>query len=157
MLRMPSSTLSTVTQHARVRWHSPMLVKASIGCHLGAAAAFAAEPGWWPWCIAALLFDHAVISAAGLWPRSSWLGSNLRSLPAAAVARREVAITIDDGPDPEVTPAVLDLLEAHGALATFFCIGEQAERHPALCCEIVARGHSVTLPQAMDTSAQPRS
>jgi peptidoglycan/xylan/chitin deacetylase (PgdA/CDA1 family) len=140
---MSSSSLSTRPQHAPVRWHGPLLVKASIGCHLAAAAAFAAEPAWWPWCVAALVLNHAVITTAGLWPRSSWLGSNLRSLPADAVARREVAITIDDGPDPLVTPAVLDLLDAHGARATFFCIGEQAERHPELCREIVARGHSV--------------
>lgn len=140
---MPSSSLSTPSHPAPVRWYGPVLVKASIGCHVAAVAAFAAEPAWWPACVAALVLNHAVISAAGLWPRSSWLGSNMRSLPAAAAARREVAITIDDGPDPEVTPAVLDLLDAHGARATFFCIGDQAERHPGLCREIVARGHSV--------------
>jgi peptidoglycan/xylan/chitin deacetylase (PgdA/CDA1 family) len=67
----------------------------------------------------------------------------LLRLPPAALARREVAITIDDGPDPEVTPAVLDLLDAHGARATFFCIAEQARAQPALCREITRRGHSV--------------
>ncbi|MET0334876.1 MAG: polysaccharide deacetylase family protein, partial [Rhizobacter sp.] len=64
-------------------------------------------------------------------------------LPDAAAQRRQVAITLDDGPDPEITPAVLDLLDAHGAKATFFCIAEQAARHPALCREILARGHSI--------------
>ena len=52
-------------------------------------------------------------------------------------------MTIDDGPDPAVTPAVLDLLDAHGARASFFCIARQARAHAALCREIVARGHSV--------------
>ena len=42
-----------------------------------------------------------------------------------------------------MTPAVLDLLDAHGAHATFFCIAERARAHPALCREIVRRGHSV--------------
>ena len=78
-----------------------------------------------------------------MWPRSTWLGDNLRRLPAAAIARREIAITIDDGPDPDVTPAVLDVLDAHGARATFFCIAERARRHPELCRRIVERGHSV--------------
>jgi peptidoglycan/xylan/chitin deacetylase (PgdA/CDA1 family) len=59
------------------------------------------------------------------------------------VLRREVALTFDDGPDSAVTPAVLDLLDAHGAKATFFCIAERARQNPALCREIVRRGHSV--------------
>ncbi len=54
-----------------------------------------------------------------------------------------VALTFDDGPDPQVTPQVLDLLDAGAAKATFFCIAEHAARHPALVREIVARGHDV--------------
>ena len=46
--------------------------------------------------------------------------------------RREVWLTIDDGPDPSSTPRVLDLLRKHGARATFFVIGEQVARHPEL-------------------------
>ncbi|HSG21607.1 MAG TPA: polysaccharide deacetylase family protein, partial [Azonexus sp.] len=71
------------------------------------------------------------------------LGPNLTRLPAAAIARREIALTIDDGPNPAVTPRVLDLLDASGAQASFFCIGRYARKHPALCREIVARGHRV--------------
>ena len=52
-----------------------------------------------------------------------------------------MAITIDDGPDPEVTPQVLDILDRHQAKATFFCIGKLAAQHPELCREIVRRGH----------------
>jgi peptidoglycan/xylan/chitin deacetylase (PgdA/CDA1 family) len=87
--------------------------------------------------------NHAFITASGLWPRSQWLGDNMLRLPQAAADRREVSITIDDGPHPAVTPAVLDMLDAHGARATFFCIAEQAHQHPALCREIIRRGHSV--------------
>ena len=54
-----------------------------------------------------------------------------------------MAITIDDGPEPEVTGRVLDVLDEHGARATFFCIGERVERHPALARSIVARGHEI--------------
>ncbi len=121
----------------------PRLVQASIACHLGAVAAVAAAPASWPWALGVVALDHAVLAGAGLWPRSTWLGANLRRLSSAAVARAELALTLDDGPDPQVTPKVLDLLDAHRARATFFCIGERATRHPHLCREIVARGHTV--------------
>jgi peptidoglycan/xylan/chitin deacetylase (PgdA/CDA1 family) len=121
----------------------PTLLKASLACHAGAAALVLAQPALWPWALGAVALDHALITGTGLWPRSTWLGANLRRLPATAAARREVALTIDDGPDPEITPAVLDLLDAHHARATFFCIARHAEQHGTLCREIVRRGHSV--------------
>jgi peptidoglycan/xylan/chitin deacetylase (PgdA/CDA1 family) len=125
------------------RWRAPLLFKASVACHLGAAGLVAAAPPLWPWALGAVALDHALLTATGLWPRSTWLGANLLRLPAASAARNEVAVTLDDGPDPSVTPQVLDILDAHGARATFFCIAEQAVRHPALAREIVRRGHSV--------------
>ena len=84
-----------------------------------------------------------VLTIAGLIPRSTLLGPNMTRLPDGAAQRGEVAITIDDGPDPEVTPQVLDMLDHHHAKATFFCIGHQAERYPELCREIVRRGHAI--------------
>ncbi|MDM0016976.1 polysaccharide deacetylase family protein [Variovorax saccharolyticus] len=124
-------------------WQWPPMVRASVGWHLVALGSAITVPGAVPWAIAAVVLNHALITAAGLTPRSSLLGQNLTRLPAAARARREVAITIDDGPDPEVTPQVLDLLDAHGQRATFFCIAERVAAHPALAREIVARGHSI--------------
>jgi peptidoglycan/xylan/chitin deacetylase (PgdA/CDA1 family) len=56
-----------------------------------------------------------------------------------------VWLTFDDGPHPQGTPAVLDVLANYGAQATFFCVGEQAERYPAICDEILAAGHSIAL------------
>ena len=125
------------------RWPWPPLLRVTAAVHAAAVVALLAAPAHWPWAVAALVANHAVLTAVGLWPRSTALGENLLRLPAAAVARREVALTIDDGPDPEVTPAVLDVLDAHGARATFFCIAERAARHPELVREIVRRGHSV--------------
>ena len=55
-------------------------------------------------------------------------------------------VITDDGPDPAVTPQVLDLLDTHGAKATFFCIGTQAALHPALVSAIVERGHHIENP-----------
>ncbi|MFI9364443.1 polysaccharide deacetylase family protein [Kitasatospora sp. NPDC053057] len=58
-------------------------------------------------------------------------------------AQRVVALTIDDGPDPKYTPAVLALLQQHEIRATFFLIGENAVEHPALVKEIADRGHHI--------------
>jgi peptidoglycan/xylan/chitin deacetylase (PgdA/CDA1 family) len=56
-----------------------------------------------------------------------------------------VALTFDDGPHPEGTPAVLEVLAAAQACATFFLVGEQVERRPALAAEIAAAGHLVAV------------
>jgi peptidoglycan/xylan/chitin deacetylase (PgdA/CDA1 family) len=61
------------------------------------------------------------------------------------VAQSGVALTFDDGPHPEGTPAVLEALEGAGAKATFFMVGEQVDRRPELAAEVVARGHLVAL------------
>jgi peptidoglycan/xylan/chitin deacetylase (PgdA/CDA1 family) len=121
----------------------PAYVTATFAWHAGAAGVAIVAPQEWPWALGAVAANHALLAAGGLLPRSRWLGSNWTRLPAAATARREVALTIDDGPDPEVTPAVLDILDRHRARATFFCIAARVREHASLCREIVARGHSV--------------
>jgi peptidoglycan/xylan/chitin deacetylase (PgdA/CDA1 family) len=55
----------------------------------------------------------------------------------------EAALTFDDGPDPEVTPRILDLLAEAGVRASFFVVGERAERHPDLVRRIAQEGHAV--------------
>ena len=132
-----------MSQHAPARrFISPML-SASAVIHAGAAAAVLLQPGAWPWALGAVAANHGVVTAAGLWPRSRLLGPNWTRLPAAPGARGEVAITIDDGPDPTVTPRVLAQLDEHGARATFFCVGERVERYAELAQEIVRRGHAI--------------
>jgi peptidoglycan/xylan/chitin deacetylase (PgdA/CDA1 family) len=134
---------TAAASHTTARWTMPPLVRGVVGLHAVAAAGVALQPATWPWALGAVAASHAALTAAGLWPRSRWLGPNVLRLPPASAARGEVALTIDDGPDPEVTPQVLDLLDAAGAQATFFCIAERAAAHPALLRQIVARGHSV--------------
>lgn len=125
------------------RWTASHALKASAVVHTAAALSALAVPAVWPWALGALLTNHAVLTLAGLLPRSTLLGQNLTRLPAAAMMRGQVALTIDDGPDPKLTPWVLDQLDAVGAKASFFCIGRRARQHPELCREIVARGHRV--------------
>ena len=125
------------------RWRPSPLVCASLGVHAGALAVVLARPSVWPWALGAVIADHALLTGAGLSPRSALLGPNWTRLPEAAAARREIAITLDDGPEPRITPRVLDLLEQRGAKATFFCIGERVQRYAELTREMVRRGHSV--------------
>src|SRR5258707_1122590 len=120
----------------------PPLVSGSIALHGAAAGLLAWQPASWPWVAGVVVADHLALTAAGLWPRSSLLGPNWTRLPAGSPAAR-VALTIDDGPHPEVTPRVLDQLDAAGARATFFCVGAQVRRHPVLSRAIVARGHAI--------------
>jgi peptidoglycan/xylan/chitin deacetylase (PgdA/CDA1 family) len=111
--------------------------------HAGAVIALVARPNLWPWALGAVVVDHLLLTAAGLWPRSKFLGPNWTRLPARAAATGAVAITIDDGPDPTITPRVLEVLDQHGAKATFFCIGELVQQHAHLAREILSRGHSI--------------
>lgn len=124
-------------------WRPSPLVGVSLGLHVGAAAALIARPATWPWVLGALVVDHAMLAAGSLAPRSRLLGPNWTRLPAAAAGRRQMAITIDDGPDPQVTPRVLALLEEHRVRATFFCIGERVRAYSELAREITRRGHAI--------------
>ena len=64
-------------------------------------------------------------------------------IPRRLARTDAAALTFDDGPHPEGTPAVLDALDAAGAKATFFLMGEQVDRRPELAREIAARGHAI--------------
>lgn len=108
---------------------------------------------WWRWGwkigLPAMVVTHLTVIWATLWPSSRLLGPVLSRLPTS---ERVVWLTIDDGPSDE-TAAVLDLLDAHDARATFFLVGERAQARPVLVREIVRRGHDIgqhshTHPQA---------
>lgn len=57
--------------------------------------------------------------------------------------RKEVYLTFDDGPHPEITPWVLELLKEYGAKATFFCIGNNVSKFPATYRQVIDEGHSI--------------
>jgi peptidoglycan/xylan/chitin deacetylase (PgdA/CDA1 family) len=87
--------------------------------------------------------------------RADWLGPALAvHVPRLAAAYRlelrlsdrdRVALTFDDGPHPQGTPAVLAELDRRGARATFFLVGEQVARDPGLAREVAAAGHEIAL------------
>ncbi len=98
---------------------------------------------WWRfgWRVGlpCMVLSHAPFWWGVLMPRSRFYSPCLSKLPTR---ERVVWLTIDDGPSPE-TLAMLDLLDAHHARATFFVVGERAAAHPELIREIVRRGHGI--------------
>jgi len=93
---------------------------------------------------AALAAAGVAHAAPALSPLLPFLGESL-GVTMRQDGEEGVAITFDDGPHPQGTPQVLEVLREAGAPATFFLAGEQVERRPALAAEIVAAGHRVEL------------
>jgi peptidoglycan/xylan/chitin deacetylase (PgdA/CDA1 family) len=85
-------------------------------------------------CAAGGTFAWAAVA-----PSSELFGSTIRKTGNDST----IALTFDDGPNPVVTPGLLDLLDRHGVKATFFLIGEWVRAAPLLAAEIASRGHTV--------------
>jgi peptidoglycan/xylan/chitin deacetylase (PgdA/CDA1 family) len=95
-----------------------------------------------PWLIAApsTIGVAAGITAYGaVYPRAQIFGATICRTNSA----RKLALTFDDGPNPAITPKLLDLLDRYNARATFFVIGRFVRECPELVKETVARGHQV--------------
>jgi peptidoglycan-N-acetylglucosamine deacetylase len=125
------------------RWRPSPFIAASAGLHGVALATLVASPPSWRLAVGGLVANHVAITVAGLLPRCGWLGPNTTRFPTGRTGRTLVGLTFDDGPDPDVTPAVLDLLAKAGARATFFCIGQRARAFPDLVAAIRDQGHGV--------------
>jgi len=93
----------------------------------------------WPVGLPAMVLSHAYFMGQVFLPRSRLYAPVLWQRPGQGAA---VWLTIDDGPSDD-TPAMLDLLDAHAAKATFFLVGERAAQRPALVREILRRGHDL--------------
>lgn len=82
-------------------------------------------------------------TAIGVWgavaPQSQLFGPTLRQTNDVSAT----ALTFDDGPNPAVTPRLLDFLDRHGVRATFFLIGKYVRACPDMAAEIAARGHAI--------------
>ncbi len=96
-----------------------------------------------PWLIAAppaLAAAAAGLAAyAAAYPRSQLFGQTI----CRTNSPRKLALTFDDGPNPAITPKLLDLLDRYKARATFFVIGKHARECPELLKETAARGHVI--------------
>lgn len=83
----------------------------------------------------------AAVGSHGAFHRNSPVfGRALGRLPTR---EKRVALTFDDGPNPAVTPSILDTLRAEGVPATFFLLGRHVERWPELARRVAAEGHSI--------------
>lgn len=89
----------------------------------------------------------AVVAAAHIAPAATWLPVVRRRVPRLAGVGHpsHVALTFDDGPDPDSTPRFLDALEELGVRATFFVLGDGAVRHPSVVRETFRRGHELAV------------
>ncbi|MER7490308.1 polysaccharide deacetylase family protein [Streptomyces sp. NPDC126497] len=95
----------------------------------------------------AVLAAPALVAAAHIAPAATWLPAVRRRFPRLAGVGHpvHVALTFDDGPDPESTPRFLDALEGLGVRATFFVLGDRVVRHPSVARETVRRGHELAV------------
>ncbi|TCV87467.1 polysaccharide deacetylase family protein [Sulfurirhabdus autotrophica] len=124
-------------------WRPAPAIGFSIKLHIAGLVVVLLQPSAWQWVLGLIVLNHTVLAGAVLWPKGQLLGSNITRLPDVAALRSEVSLTFDDGPDPVVTPRVLDLLDQYQAKASFFCLGARAEAHPEIIKDILRRGHSV--------------
>src|SRR5437879_12662516 len=96
-----------------------------------------------PWMIegpAAIAVGVAGLTGYGAaYPRAQLFGPAV----SRTGAPKKLAITFDDGPNPSITPKLLDLLAKHNARATFFLLGKFVRECPDLTQEILARGHAL--------------
>src|SRR5690348_11065558 len=90
------------------RWQPTRAIRLSIWLHALALLAFVLWPAAWHWLLGIVLSNHLLLGLFGMCPRSQILGGNLVRLPPLGHAKGQVALTFDDGPDPDVTPKVLD-------------------------------------------------
>jgi len=94
----------------------------------------------WPFIVLAIIW--LLVTAAGSF-FIKW-NYHLKSLNSnISINKNSIAITFDDGPHPDFTPKVLELLRKHKVKATFFCIGKHIEAYPDLFNEIIKQGHTV--------------
>ncbi|HEY2138510.1 MAG TPA: polysaccharide deacetylase family protein [Chthoniobacterales bacterium] len=90
--------------------------------------------------LAPIFLSHMLLLYPTLVPNCQWFGPVMQSF---ATDKPQVWLTIDDGPSPAHTVAMLDLLDRFNARATFFVVGSRAEKYPHLLTEILSRGHEI--------------
>jgi peptidoglycan/xylan/chitin deacetylase (PgdA/CDA1 family) len=113
-------------------------VLAALGV-LGFAALLPSPDRWW--CAGGLAAVYLLISVTGVF--AVRMNYYVEAVCRGNAGKKRIALTFDDGPDNRTTPLLLDILKAHQAHATFFCVGRQARESPELIKRIVAEGHTL--------------
>ena len=96
---------------------------------------------WLAWVVDVAAVLLLTLGAWGMFGASSPLFGGV--VDGKRIRKNVVALTFDDGPSPDTTPRILDILRAEGVRATFFVLGKHAERHPELVERIVREGHEL--------------
>lgn len=117
-------------------------LQVALGTTAAGAAAWALlPPGLGLPGVGAVVAAASGLVASRVWSiQSQWAVPTVFRLPAGTP---HLALTFDDGPDPEITPRVLDLLAEFGAQATFFVVGSRVEAHPGVLRQVQAAGHQI--------------
>lgn len=113
----------------------------AAGILLGVQSALGSPPPV-EWAVSFVFIYLGILAAGSMSPRLEMFGDVLWRVKNA---EGSIALTFDDGPDPQTTPRVLDILKSRGARATFFVIGRKAEQHPELLQRMLSEGHSIGL------------
>jgi len=122
--------------------HTRLLLPAVLtGCWLAIIGVLVRFPEHWT----ALLIWLGVLVLSMTWGVVAPSRNILGPCRSKAISPNQVALTFDDGPDPETTRAIAAMLDRHGAKGTFFVIGERAAAHPEVLAELVQAGHQVGL------------
>lgn len=118
-----------------------LLIWASFGCLLSVSWHWLSIGQLPLWLLGIFLFCYTCLLILGaMAPQLEMYGDVICDVPEAGPY---LALTFDDGPDPGTTPRVLDLLKASSTRATFFVIGEKAQRFPDLIRRMADEGHSI--------------
>ena len=100
-----------------------------------------ANLSWLAWVVDVAAVLLLTLGAWGMFGASSPLFGGV--VDGKRIRKNVVALTFDDGPSPDTTPRILDILRAEGVRATFFVLGKHAERHPEIVERIVREGHEL--------------
>ncbi len=98
-------------------------------------------PKYWLVLILLLFISHILIMLACLLPASPWPARGIRKIPATE--QPTIYLTFDDGPNPEITPQVIAILNKYNASASFFTLGEKVKMHPDIINDMTKSGHKV--------------
>lgn len=123
----------------RVRLRKDQVIVFAVYCCMIAYATAVQELPWWAYILPLLAWSGVLAYGAMRMEARFFVPSICSGNPG----RKAVALTFDDGPLPEHTPAILDILAKAGVPAAFFCIGKNAAAHPDLLVRIHEAGHMV--------------